>query len=405
MFNAQWVWLILLMVVIGLAMRQSGLVALAVLLGTIVPLAWLWNRYALRRIDYRRALSESRVFAGEAVDLILRVTNRKLLPLAWLRIEDEFPKGVTLVGEDTVTPTTDVYYLNNLLSLRWYERAQWVHHLQCDRRGTYPFGPARLTSGDLFGLFTRTARTAEQDWLIVYPRVRPLAEFGLPPKEPFGDVRATLRILEDPSRVIGVRDYGPGDAFKRIHWKATARRQELQVKVYEPTTTAQWVIVLNIATLPKYWQGIIPERLEQAISLAASLASYAAERRYLVGVVANGCWPLSEQPLRVLPGRDPDQLTRILEALAAVSSMPTQSLEELLTRESPNLPWGATLLVVTAVVTDEIMAAMLNLRDAGRRQVLIVLGDETPLDEIPGILTYRLSADERTLQPAEGGAR
>jgi len=85
--------------------------------------------------------------------------------------------------------------------------------------------------------------------------------------------------------------------------------------------------------------------------------------------------------------------------------MPTISLEELLARESPGLPWGATLLVVTAVVTDEILATMLSLRDAGRRQVLLVLDDHEPLEEIPGIPTYRLSGDDRSLQRADGRER
>lgn len=401
MFNERWISLIIVMILIGLAMHQGGLLMLAALLGTIVPLAWLWNRYALARVEYQRRLSETRVFAGEAVELTIQVTNRKILPLAWLRIEDEFPKGLTMLGEQVVTPMTESQMLANLLSLRWYERVRWTERVQCDKRGYYLFGPTRLQSGDLFGLFDCSARLDAQDRLIVYPQVRPLEEFGLPPKEPFGEVKAQQRIFEDPSRTIGVRDYGPGDEFKRIHWKATARRQALQVKVYEPTTTSQVVIVVNIATLPKYWQGIVPERLERVISLAASLAGQAVERRYQVGVVANGCWPFSQQQLKVLPSRDPAQLTHILEALAAVSSMPTISLPDLLTRESSHLPWGATLVVVTAVVTGEILAAMMALRDAGRRQVLISLDPEAPQEEPAGIRVYRLPADDEASRGAK----
>jgi len=394
MFNQRWIALVILMVLIGLAMHQGELLVLAALLGTIVPLAWLWGQHSLQRVEYERTLSAKRIFAGESVDLTLQITNRKILPLAWLKIEDQFPKGVALLDDQTVSPTTETNLLVNLLSLRWYERVAWRNRLLCAKRGYYSFGPARLLSGDLFGLFTRTERFPAQDSLIVYPQVKPLEEFGLPPKDPFGEVKAQQRIFEDPSRTIGVRDYGPSDEFKRVHWKATAKRQELQVKVYEPTTTSQFVIVINIATLPKYWQGVVPERLERTIGLAASLAGYATERRYPVGVLANGCWPFSRQQLKVLPSRDPAQLTHILEALAAVSSMPTTALQDLLTRESPNLPWGATLLVVTSVVTDDILAAMMRLRDAGRRQVLISLDEGAPAHDLPGILVHRLSAED-----------
>ena len=397
MFNARWIGLILLMALLGLALQQSALLMLAVLLSTIVPLAALWNRYALRRVEYRRHLDQSRIFAGEAVGLELQVTNRKLLPLAWLRIQDEFPKGVTVVDEEIISGAGDTFLLVNHFSLRWYERVGWSHQLLTEKRGFYSFGPAELSSGDIFGLFNSDQTRAPQDVLIVYPQVKPLEQFGLPSKELFGEVKADQRIFEDPSRTIGVRDYGPGDEFKRIHWKATARRPQLQVKVYEPTTTSQIVLLLNIATLPKYWQGIVPSRLERAISLAASLASYAIDRRFQVGCVANGCWPYSEQQLRVLPSRDPDQLMHILEALAAVSSMPTGPFEDLLTRESPALPWGATLVIISSVVTDEIMASMMSLRDAGRRQVLISLAEERPDVELPGIPVFHLGDGDDAL--------
>ena len=122
--------------------------------------------------------------------------------------------------------------------------------------------------------------------------------------------------------------------------------------------------------------GTIPELLERAVSVAASIANYATEKRIQVGLLANGCWPQSDQPLKVLPSRSPDQLTRILEALAAVSALPTISIEDLLNRESARLPWGATLVVVTALVTEELLLVMSRLQSAGRRVVLVRLDDQ-----------------------------
>ena len=61
----------------------------------------------------------------------------------------------------------------------------------------------------------------------------------------------------------------------------------------------------------------------------------------------------------------------------------------LLRRESPRLPWGATLVVVTAIVTDELAAAILRLRDAGRRMALVSLADEPP-PQLDGVITFHL---------------
>ncbi len=100
-----------------------------------------------------------------------------------------------------------------------------------------------------------------------------------------------------------------GDSPRRIHWKATARHQELLSRVYEPSKEQQILLFLNVATLERHWFGTIPELQERTISVAASLASMVAEQRLPVGLIANGTLPGSDQPLRLLPGRNPEQLT------------------------------------------------------------------------------------------------
>ncbi|MBL7183438.1 MAG: DUF58 domain-containing protein [Anaerolineae bacterium] len=399
-FSEAWVALAIMLTVVGLVFRLKGLMTVAALLLTIVPIAWLWNKYTLRGLHYERLLSERRAFPDETLELTLRVSNWKLLPVGWLQIEDQFPLGVPLLDEELLTSqSSNVGHLVTAFSLRWYQRVSRRYRLHCPRRGFYRFGPAHLKSGDLFGLFSQEGWQKKDDWLIVYPKVVPITELGLLSKEPFGETKARQRIFEDPMRAIGVRDHQPGDSFKHIHWKATARQQRLQTRVYEPTTSYNLIVFLNVATFPKHWQGTDPALLEKAISVAASIASYGVEQRYIVGVIANGSVPHSDQSIKVLPSRDPKQLASILEALAAVTSFATSSIEDLLMTESPKLPWGATLVIVTAIVSEELAATLLRLRDVGRRLVLISLDQEPPGQELEGILSYHLPGVEIDFRP------
>jgi len=407
-FSDAWVALAIMLTLFGLVFRLKGLMTVAVLLFTIVPIAWLWNKYALHGLHYERLFSERRAFPDETLELTLRVSNLKLLPVGWLQIEDQFPLGVPLLGEESLAPHSpqlwgargaNVGQLVTAFSLRWYQRVSRRYRLHCPRRGYYRFGPAHLKSGDLFGLFSQEGWQKKDDWLIVYPKVLPIAELGLLSKEPFGETKATQRLFADPMRTIGVRDHQPEDSFKHIHWKATARQQRLQTRVYEPTTSYNLIVFLNVATFAKHWQGTDPALLEKAISVAASIASYGAEQRYIVGVIANGSVPHSDQPIKVLPSRDPRQLARILEALAAVTGFATSSIEALLLAESPKLPWGATLVVVTGIVSEELTATLLRLRDVGRRLVLISLDQEPPGQELEGVLSYHLPGVEIDFRP------
>ncbi len=397
MFNKAWIYLALILIPLGLIGHVKAWLALSAFLLTVLGIAWWWNRRCLVGVRYERLLSATRAFPGEVVDLTLRLTNQKLLPLSWLMVEDQWSMNLPLVeGELFPSATGKMGLFRSALSMRWFERVSRGYRLRCTRRGFYPLGPVRFRAGDIFGLFQSEETQEDLDWLIVYPQVLPLEALGFPPKEPLGEVKAAWRIFEDPVRPVGVREHQPGDSFRDVHWKASARRQDLQVKVYEPTTSHNLVLFLNVSTFARHWHGIDPIRLEKTIGVTASIASHAVDQRFIVGLIANGSVPHSDQPIKVLPSRRPDQLSRLLEALAAVTSFPTCSIDALLMTESPRLPWGATLVVVTSIVTDELRATMLRLREVGRRLVLVALEEESdraPISSVPGVPIYRLPLD------------
>jgi hypothetical protein len=76
--------------------------------------------------------------------------------------------------------------------------------------------------------------------------------------------------------------------------------------------------------------------------------------------------------------------------LAAVSALPTSAIEELLSKESTRLPWGATLTVVTAVVTEELWIVVNRLQQAGRRMVLVHLGTQPLPFELGKVVVHRV---------------
>jgi uncharacterized protein (DUF58 family) len=271
-----------------------------------------------------------------------------------------------------------------------FQRLKRNFTFHCTERGYHAFGPISIRTGDGFGLFTRRAKRPNREYMIVYPRIYSVAEMRLPAKNPFGDRSAEQRIFEDPMRTIGIREWQPGDGLRRVHWKATARHRQMLSRIYEPSEDPQVLIFLNVSTMRHVWQGIIPELVERAISVAGSLAAMCVEMRLPVGLIANGFLPGSDQTIRLLPGRSPKQLVRILELLAAITPFFAQPIEELLLREAPRLPWGATIIVVTALVHDELLAALSDLEQAGRQIVLFTLAKEPPAREIPGILVYHL---------------
>ena len=376
--------------VAGVLARQITLVSVGLLATLLLGSAWIWQRYCLAGVEYHRRFSEDHVFWGETVDLAITLVNRKILPLTWLEADEQYSTQLEFVDHEMEAVSgTGLSGLGHTTVLGWFERVRWHYQVHCEHRGLYLFDDVELRSGDIFGLYSRSETRRVPGRLYVYPRLYPLPELGIPARYPFGDVRAQHQLLEDPSRTAGVRDYRPEDPFKRIHWKATARRQELQVRVYEQTTTQVLAIFLNIETFEHYWEGLEPERAEWAISVTASLARWADEQRYSFGLYSNAAVTESGEAVRIPPGRHPHQLIRMLEALARLTILPVQGFSTVLRAESNHLPWGSTLVVVTPILPDYLAGALLRLKAYGFRVVLCALMPRPPAP-IPGITTYHL---------------
>ncbi len=394
LLDHRWVSMAILLFVLGALLRNTTLMALTGFMLVVVGVAWLWSRRALQNVVYLRRFQHRRVFPGEEIESQVVVENRKLLPLGWLRVEDEWPLVVGPLDESRLNaaPGPDAGLLTNTYTLRWNQRVRRRMAILARRRGVYAIGPAYGVSGDPFNLFERGRELAPTDYLIVYPEIRPLEDLGLPMKDPLGDVSGQQRLFEDPNRIMGARDYRPEDDMRHIHWKATARTGALQTKVYEPTRSVNLVLCLNVGTYEEHWHGFWPDMLEYLVSVTASLAYWAFDQHYAVGVVANGTLAHADQPFRVLPGRSRHQLARILETLAGVSYIVTAGFANFMLEESPHLPWGATLVLVTAYINDDIEATVIRLRDSGRRLVLLMLGKQAP-PFIPGVLVHHLPID------------
>ncbi|HZG65987.1 MAG TPA: DUF58 domain-containing protein, partial [Herpetosiphonaceae bacterium] len=220
----------------------------------------------------------------------------------------------------------------------------------------------------------------------------------LDPRHPLGELRAPQQLLSDPARTIGVRDYQRGDPFKAIHWSATARRGQLQSRVYEPTTSLEIAIALDIDTFEQYWEGIQPELAERMISVAATVANAASAGCWSLGLYAN-CVPAnSDQIVHIVPSRSPAQLPLVMDTLAKVVPYSIGPMPQILRRLGPTLPWGTTLLVISAIGSPAMQQVLLRLAERGRRVLWLYCGSQEP-PRIPGVDMRRVPPDAGWREP------
>ena len=228
-----------------------------------------------------------------------------------------------------------------------------------------------MTTGDIFGFFPRSRTFDDKDYLVVYPRLYGLDELGLPSRFPLGESKASTPLFEDPTQTIGLREYVPGAPFRHIHWKASARRQSLQIKVFEPSTTLQVALFLDVDRFAPGAGALGEETYESAISVAASLANHLIHRRTAVGLFVNAKQADGAGAVVTPPASGVDHLALILERLAKVTATRTEQFEKFFdTAFARSLPQGSTLLIVTAGLTGAMAARLRELRRKGSKIVI-----------------------------------
>ena len=367
---------------------QAPIVVLTSLLFSSAGLAKLWSHLSLSRVSCRRQLSERRVFPGEKINVKLQVANRKPLPLPWIQVDDEIPQALggasTLSGERPGS-----VLIRRSAAMLWYSSVKWKYELPCLKRGYYPLGPTVISSGDIFGLYSRSLKTAMEDHVIVYPKIFPVGRLPIPSQQPLGESRSEYRVFQDPTRPIGVRDYQHGDSLRHVHWKASARLQALQVKIFEPTTTFKVALFLSVDSFTA--NGSFNEdAFELGISVAASLAHHVVEQGSPAGVFVNTRGVDSDQPVSLVPSGSRDQLTSILEALAKVTASSSGPFEHFLENEQKVLHAGTTVALIFATPPETLPLLLHSLKENGFKLLLFVIGEGEALPWGEGIPVHRV---------------
>lgn len=342
-------------------------------LAGIYMLGRLWARRSLASVTLERR-HDQRAFLGEKIPVHVEVHNRSWLPVLWLRLHDTVPADLM--------PGT---VFRQVISLLPRERVRLSYGLVGKRRGYYRVGPLVTLGGDLIGSASYENRYVEDDYVIVYPKIVALTDLGLPSQSPFGTLPSRERLFEDPTRIRGVRDYQPGDSLRRMDWKTSARVGSLQVRRYEPAIALETAVFVNLDGAD-YAPPYRRQATELGIVIAASVAVHLVEKRQAVGLFTNGRDPLAESfnPAPSLPMRKGrEHLMNLLDLLACIEVAAEEQAVpflDLLNRKSLGLPWGSTVVIITAQEAEGLMGALLALRRRGLAVVLVVTCLETGFD-------------------------
>ncbi len=344
-----------------------ALVAMAITLAQSI----VFSLTNLRKVSYRRFFSRSAVYEGERVEMVEVIRNMKPLPVPWIRVESRISPSLKF-GHGQVSEEREIsadQYHKSVFFLGPFSQITRRHDVICLRRGHYEVGSLAMTAGDLLGVSTKTRQESMACGLDVYPRLLDEEELDTPSTRWQGELAVRRWIMPDPFLISGVRNYRAGDPERDIHWRATARTGQLQVKVRDYTADPRMMVVLNVQASEEQWGELMDyeqEDIEQGIRIAATLCMRALAVGTEAGFASNGCMTGEKgtgKTICIPACNGADQGEILLTAMARMEihremTFPTflETLEQI---------QGIDILILSAYDSEQIRGQMERLTQAG----------------------------------------
>ena len=298
----------------------------------VLGLSYLWARQMAGNILLQRQRRYGWAQVGDIVEERFTMHNDSWLPVLWAELRDYSD----LPG----------YNASRAVGFASMSSTRWTTEGVCQRRGTYTLGPVDMFLGDPFGLFEVKLQHKYSEQFVVYPPIvslPPLIELrGLAR----GTARTNTRSLHLTTNASSVRQYVPGDALNRIHWRTTARRsaedrEEIFVKEYDLEPSGDLWLILDMEARVNV--GQIPECTEEyAVILAAGLANQMLRENHAVGLITH-----AKEPVIIRPRKGQQQLWELLRVLAGVHAESQVPLSQVLEEVQTIVGRGMTAALIT----------------------------------------------------------
>ncbi|NNJ08965.1 DUF58 domain-containing protein [Chloroflexales bacterium ZM16-3] len=254
-------------------------------------------------------INDGKLSLGAENLVTVLISNASPRPLRFT-MRDEYPDAFPC----------DAPFISGELSA--YEVFSAQYHLRPLKRGDYAFGDVVLRYRGMLGTFVRQARYPTAAAVQVYPNVLELRKY---------DLLARKGLLYEqglrPARVYGqggefarLREYSPDDEFRRVSWKATARRGKPIVAEVETERSQHVICLIDTGRLMAPPLGDIA-KLDYVINTALLLGYVAALKGDHVGLLSFA----DEVGVFLSPQRGRAQFQRMIEALYNVQAEAVES--------------------------------------------------------------------------------
>ena len=344
----------------------------------IFLLIWLQNRiykkHAFQGLEYDCRLSTDKAFEGDEIELIETISNKKWLPLPWLKAEITASSWLDFAGAQSVV-SDQSRFVPSFFMVKSYQKVVRKWKVTCLKRGEFGIQSIVLVSSDLLGFSSMSSPTGITAHITVLPRPIGEEDLGVTPRYTSGDIVVKRHLIDDPFYISGVREYTERDPMNRIHWAATAKEQKIMVYNNDYTSRQSVTVVLNMQS--RYYERadvIDKEVMENAIRVCAGIFDNTLSTGMPLRFMANAATvPGSREPTVTQESWGSEYVDSLLQVLAKLQLQCTNDFSEYLSSVYHDIT-STDIVIVTAYVNQAIADFARNKAASGTNVRIFLLG-------------------------------
>ena len=314
----------------------------------IAELVMIWITFFSFKVSH--SINKRTIVKGEKVTYELAVVNPTFVLFS--------PLKVFYTGSEVIFSESNLDQGNTLLMYP-YTREQFEKHIQCDYRGSYYVGVERVEIQGFFRFFYFDYKGLETLKLLVYPNI-----YALKPMKFHHALSETSESIVsfdkfDKSVFSELRSYQPGDPLNKIHWKLSARSEELISKEYEGNVNNKTQVFINTEISHfNYEQNVVIE--DYLVEGAVALTKFLLKNNTPTELF----W--FEQKSYHVRGEHVKDFKDFYEALASIKfEAQVGKCQQMIIDETRNQYDQCVLVLFTAMVTPELSEVLMRKKRQG----------------------------------------
>lgn len=328
-------------------------------LAIFIPvISFLYTVYVYFRFKIYQSMDNYIVVKGDWNNYSFVIANEDFIAFRSVKVKFLHDKSTIKKTEETME-----------YSLLPSDKERMETKLRCNYRGEYFVGVDSIQVTDFLYLFSINYPITSKLKVLVMPRVVSLEQLGIAPSliDSKNPVRYSNTVEEELDTEI--RKYNPGDNKKRIHWKASAKTNELLSRKYHQKPKAEVVLFMDLSAITEDELGIVIAE-DKIIESVLAIASYYASR----GTPSHIIYDM--EGIKQMPIYNKSDFNAFYKACVKIRFGAKTSVGELIARRLQRGDDGIFYVTATTKLTKELYLSSLQALSGGNRLCILFVSDD-----------------------------